>query len=120
MPMCVKQIACFSKSNKIHNLVPKILEIHDSVEFKQGNEKGNLGKVIDSLIESGLRKEGESYKVILLSAPDDPQTKQLEASIENDLTSENGRRTAFTQNQRYVSLELLKKAKKASELIMKN
>lgn len=37
--------------------------------------------------------------------------------IENDSCTENGKRVAFTQKQRYTTLEKLKKAKKTSELV---
>jgi hypothetical protein len=114
----VKYLA-FYYSGQIQQLVPKILETYDSVEFKLGCEKGQMGKVIDSLIQSQQREEGERYKVILLSAPDDPQTQKLNAPVGNDMVSYSGRNTAFTQNQRYVSLNRLKSVQTTSELIVK-
>ena len=55
-------------------------------------------------------------KVFLLSASDAPETVKLEQPILNDITSSGGQRIAFTQNQRYVSLDALLRAKKTSEL----
>jgi hypothetical protein len=112
----VKYLA-FYESSQIHPIVPKILEIHDSIVFERSIHKGRLGEVVNSFIESRRREEGGIHKVILLSAPDDPQTQRLNAPIVNDLTSESGRKTAFTQNQRYVSLDRLKKARTTSELV---
>jgi hypothetical protein len=112
----VKYLA-FYESSQIHRIVPRILEIHDSIVFERGIHKGRLDEVVNSFIESRRREEGGRHKVILLSAPDDSQTQRLDEPIVNDLTSENGRKTAFTQNQRYVSLDRLKKARKTSELV---
>jgi hypothetical protein len=55
--------------------------------------------------------------VLLLSAPDAPQTVKLDGPIENDTESQTGQRIAFTQNQRYVKLDAIRKAKKTSELV---
>ena len=98
-------------------MIPRILEIHDSVVFRRGAHTGSLGAVVEGSIQSRGRREGEEYKVVLLSAPDDPQTERLPAPILNDMTSQSGRPTAFTQNQRYVSLQRLKAARTTSDLL---
>ena len=69
------------------------------------------------LLDDESRDEGTSYKVMMLTAPDDPKTIHLDGPVVNDLESDSGRPTAFTQNQRYVSLERLKKAKGTSGLV---
>lgn len=114
----VKYLAFYS-SGQIQPVVPRILEIYDSVEFRRGYHKERLGQIVNALIESRQREEGERYKVILLSPPDDPKTQRLAAPIINDLTSDSGRITAFTQNQRYVSLARLKTVQTTSELAAK-
>jgi hypothetical protein len=111
----VKRIA-FYNSGKIEPLVPAILESRPAVRFERGLHDGWLGELVVRMLDMGFKEEGESYKVFRLSKPDEPNTLKLAHPIENDLTSESGRPVAFTQNQRYVSLEKLKKAKFTSEL----
>ena len=108
----------FYSYGEIHPLVPKILETHEHVDFIPGKHKGRMGALVDVAIGEGMRKEGAAYKVMFLSPPGSSDTLELEAPIPNDLTSKSGRVTAFTQNQRYVSSELLKQAKKTSDLVV--
>jgi len=112
----VSRIAFYS-FGKIYPLVPKILQTHEHVEFLPGTHKGEMAVLVDALLKETPRKEGWAYKVFFLSPPDSPDTLKLDASIRNDLTSKSGRTTAFTQNQRYVSLERLKQAKTTSDLV---
>ncbi|MBU0719549.1 MAG: hypothetical protein KJ749_15000 [Planctomycetes bacterium] len=106
----------FYSHGQIHPLVPKIVESHDHVDFVRGRHDGKVGALIKTMLREGVRKEETAYKVVLLSPPDSPDTLALDSPIPNDLTSENGRTTAFTQNQRYVSSDRLKKAKATSDL----
>lgn len=112
----VKRIAFYS-GGQIHPVVPTILKTYQSVMLEAGKFDGRLGEVVDKLLKCGLRDEGTSSKVMLLSPPDDAKTIHLKAPIINDLQSETGRQIAFTQNQRYVSLERLKTAKTTSQLV---
>ncbi len=112
----VSHIAFYTK-NAIHELVPKILESHEYVEMTRGTYSGRLQELVEYLLERGLRVEDKPYKVVFLTHPDDDRTVRLERPIENDLKSTTGRSTAFTQNQRYVSLTELKKAQRTSDLI---
>ena len=112
----VKRLA-FYYSGEIQQVVPTILETWHSVRFEHGKESGWLGELIERLLKEENQDEGMSYKVMKLSAPDDPSTLRLGAPISNNLKSDSGRPVAFTQNQRYVSLEKLKKAKFTSELV---
>jgi len=107
----------FYHGNKIHELVPKILDCEESIEMSKGLHSGKLGKLVDYLLEKGLREEGKTYKVVFLSPPDSPETVHLDKSVDNDMVSASGVRTAFTMNQRYVELDALKKARKTSELV---
>lgn len=106
----------FYHGNEIHELIPKILDSFECVEMKKGLHKGKLGELVNYLLENRLRDEGKTYKVLFLSHPDAPETIRLDRPIINDLVAATGRVTAFTQNQRYVELEALKKAHKTSEL----
>ena len=108
----------FYTLGQVYPLVPRILETHDRVEFVRDEHKGQLGKLVNALLDDpGSKKaEGVSYKVMLLSAPDSAETLELEQPVYNDLKTETGRTTAFTQNQRYVSAKRLKEAKMTSQL----
>lgn len=109
----------FYSSGQIYALVPKILEIHDNVEFYRNSQQGPLGQLINALLDdpAAKKEEGQPYKVMLLSAPEAPDTVTLKGPVRNDLKTKDGRTTAFTQNQRYVSLERLKTAKTTSDLV---
>ncbi len=106
----------FYTGNEIRELVPQILESHEEVEMTYGKYDGKLGRLVENLLDRKLRTEGKLYKVILLTPPEDSHTVHLEKPIENDLQSASGRITAFTQNQRYVRLDQLKRAQKTSDL----
>jgi hypothetical protein len=112
----VSRLAFYS-FGQIYPLVPKIIESHDHVDFLPETHKGKMKALIESATKDGARKEGTAYKVMFLSPPDSPDTLKLEAPIPNDLTSKAGRVTAFTQNQRYVASERLKRAKTTSDLV---
>lgn len=106
----------FYTNGAIQTLVPTILEIRDEVLFEPGIHADVLGNLVDRILAAGARETGLLHKVMLLSPPDDTRTLKLEREIENDLTADSGRTTAFTQNQRYVSEEKLRKARTTSEL----
>jgi len=115
----------FYHNNQIYDRVPQILETLESVVMKRGLP-GELGKLVDSLLEHALpgtrrREEGKAYKVLFLSHPNAPETVCLpHGPIVNDLKSAGGVPTAFTQNQRYVELDALKKARRTSELVWRS
>jgi hypothetical protein len=116
----VKYIA-FYAGNQIHPVVPMIQgQPQDQVIFERGKYPGRLGEVIEQALEKTERADWpykwDVHKVFLLSAPEAPETIKLKQAIVNDITSSSGQRTAFTQNQRYVSLDALRKATKTSEL----
>jgi hypothetical protein len=106
----------FYTGGAIQTLVPTILETRDEVPFESGIHEGALGALIERMLAAGVREKGQLHKVMLLSPPDDPRTLKLEREIENDLTAGSGRTTAFTQNQRYVAEERLRKARTTSDL----
>jgi hypothetical protein len=110
-----KRIAFYSK-NKVYELVPAVLESKDVVEMTRGIETGAIGDLVNRLLDERRRIEGKHYKVVLLSAPNAPETIKLSKPIPNDKKSKSGKGTAFTMGQRYVSLEALKSAKTTSDL----
>jgi hypothetical protein len=76
-----------------------------------------LATVIEEALESGVRVEGQSYGIFVLSGLDDPETVHLEHAISNDTTAESGRVWAWTLSQRYTSLAQLRSdVRKTSEL----
>ena len=101
----------------IQPLVPKITAVYHKVEFVKGKASGALGKLVDKMLHAKARQEGMFYKVFLLSSPESDQTLKLNGPIPNDLKTESGRTTAFVQGQRYVSSEMLQKARTTSELV---
>lgn len=112
----VRRIA-FYTAGAIQPLVPTILESRDELVFERGVHAGAIGALVDRMLAASAREAGQAFKVMLLSAPDDKRTLKLDGPIENDLTAESGRVAAFTQNQRYVSEERLRRARRTSELV---
>jgi hypothetical protein len=111
----VKRMA-FYTGGQIFPRVPKIEAVHERVEFIAGLP-GPLGTLVDQLLAETSRKAGMSYKVMFLSPPEATDTAKLPQAIVNDLTSDSGQTIAFTQGQRYVTLEQLRKVRTTSELI---
>jgi len=116
-PFQTVRYMAFYAAGQVFPLIPRIVDIVDQVVFEHSRYSGRLGQVADQLLALNLREEGASYKVFLLSSPDDPQTVRLDGPVLNDLRSASGRPTAFTQGQRYVRLDDLVKAKHTSDLV---
>lgn len=112
----VSRVAFYSKG-QVYPLVPKILSSYQDIEMKNGVYEGELGKLVARILDEKRRTEGESFKVLLLSSPDSPDTLKLSAPILNDAKSKTGKPTAFTMSQRYVSSTSLLTAKQTSELV---
>lgn len=106
----------FYSKGVIYPLVPKILSSHEEVEMTRNAHSGELKRLVNFLLDSNLRIEGQKYKVLFLSAPDSPDTLVLPQPIPNDKLSKTGKPTAFTMGQRYVSAAELLKAKTTSDL----
>jgi len=107
----------FYADGKIQRVVPLIVAERDHVRMERGLHKDAFGPIVERLLDLGLREPFAEHKVLLLSAPDDPQTVRLDAAIVNDLRSTAGRVTAYTQGQRYVRLDDLRRAKRTSDLV---
>lgn len=92
--------------------VNKIYAKEQNIEIKQHIIANNFNN-IKNWIQEHPADNGRFHKIIFL----DQAECTISQSIENDLQSKTGKNTAFVQNQRYVSFEKLKKAKKTSELV---
>jgi hypothetical protein len=118
----VKHLA-FYADNQIYDRVPLIEEKHDEVVFQRGRYKGKLGEVVEKTLDAYDKGEWpyklSRQKVFLLSAPDAEETLKLKGGpiINDTVSKKTGRPIAFTQNQRYVTLDAIQKAKKTSELV---
>lgn len=111
----VTRVGFYSKGS-IHPLVPKILATYDEVTLGKDRHDGELGVLVQRLLREGRRPEQGLFKILMLSAPDSPDTLRLERAIPNDKLSQSGKTTAFTMGQRYVASERLKQAKTTSDL----
>jgi len=111
----VGRIGFYSKG-VVYPLVPKILSVHDNVVMQKDKYDGELGALVNRLLDERLRAVGNQFKVMLLSSPDAPDTLKLADPIPNDLKSKAGKGTAFTMGQRYVSSKALLAAKTTSDL----
>lgn len=106
----------FYFNGAIQPLIPRILDTYEEVVHEKDRYQGALGRHVDRAVDEGLAPQGQLNKIMILSAPDDPQTVKLPRAVQNDLVSSSGRAVAFTQGQRYVSLDRLRTARTTSEL----
>jgi len=106
----------FYSRGVIYPFVPKITAIYDEVEIARDHHKGELGKLVNRLIDEERRPKNGMFKVFLLSAPDSEDTIKLDVPIPNNKVSKTGKTTAFTMGHRYVSSDKLRVAKSTSEL----
>lgn len=111
----VTRLGFYSKGS-IYPLVPKIIATHDEIEMVKNRYDGELGLLVSRLLKEEKRPENGMFKVLMLSAPDSPDTLRLDRPIPNDKLSKTGKTTAFTMGQRYVASERLIQAKTTSDL----
>jgi hypothetical protein len=105
----------FYSEGQIQPIVPKILRREPEIEFKPGLHSGQMGEVVQGILNAqGRPWNPDKAMVFLLSAPDDPRTIRLSQPVENDLDG------AFVQGQRYVTLTDLQMARTTSELVEKS
>jgi hypothetical protein len=62
---------------------------------------------VKTLLDDGLRSDGEHYGVLLLSPHDSDETVHLPAAIKNDTVTAAGRPWGWTLSQRYTRLDKL-------------
>jgi hypothetical protein len=104
----------FYAEGVIQPLIPRIPQHHVAVLFtpaeaiaRRASGETEVADLIDYLLSEGSRTENESYDVLLLTGPDDPQTVRLQAPIANDTFTESGKPWGWTLSQRYTSLDKL-------------
>lgn len=121
---CVR--LAFYTNNRIDRRVPKIggrvetltREEIDTRKDLTDVERERLHIIFKNLTQTRSDELRQKFKIFFLSSPESPDTLILPHDIANNLTSGNGRRIAFTQGQRYVSLLRLEKGPETtSELI---
>ena len=104
----------FYAQGQIMRSIPRIERYDSTVEFSLENASrlraagaNRLSDLIETLIRTGRRDEGESYGVMLLTPADSEETTTLSAPIRNDTTASTGRGWAWTMSQRYTQLSRL-------------
>lgn len=117
----------FYANGRIDRHIPQILGQVEAISPREIETRTDISsldrerlRAVYRKIDSWHRQEWDKLqlKVIFLSAPDSPDTLVLPHDIVNDLTSRNGKGTAFTRGQRYVPLSQFKKGpKNTSELL---
>ena len=126
-PMQHFQRVAFYADGAIQQPIPKIISVIDNIDITREEEIESLDSYrknfAQKLMESVKHHEqsdefDDQYKIMFLSGHDNSDTLTLKKTIENDTMSKTGRKIGFTQGSpRYVTLESLKKASKASELV---
>ena len=120
---CIRM--AFYTNNKIDRHIPKILGSIDAISNDEIETRPHLTDNERVMLRTLLAKMDYARKeewsksklmIVFLTSSNSPDTLILPHDIENDQSSMNRQRVAFTQNQRYVTLSSLKKAKYTSDL----
>ncbi|MDE2787116.1 MAG: hypothetical protein OXL37_10680 [Chloroflexota bacterium] len=117
----------FYANGEIKHLVPKVIDVVESINLTRKEEIAALDSSAKELAEKLFREMGSTpewhqwfggdRKVMFLSAPNDSETIDLKKSIVNDKKSDSGKTVPFTYGKpRYVSLASLQKACTTTEL----
>jgi hypothetical protein len=101
---------------KIRRHLPSVMFSPDEVLSLRAEGDDELADLIDSLVSAGRRNAEESHGVVLLTAPDDPQTVDLGQIVANDTETAGGKAWAWTLSQRYTQLSRLRRATVTSDL----
>jgi hypothetical protein len=111
----------FYRKRQIEAAVPRLRHVRDQVVLSEesaielvsqnGPFDHDIARLIRSLLEAGTRTPGAPYKVMLLSASDDPATLKLKAPIVH--LGHN----AWVQGQRYVRRAELEAATSTDDLV---
>lgn len=109
----------FYADGEIKPMVPRILDAGDEVVIDPKRAPEKFRHVVEKLLANNAREFGATNKILQLSAPDATETVELDRAVINDMTTEkaSGRTVAFTQNQRYVAMGALRKARSTSDLV---
>jgi len=108
----------FYAEGEIKPSIARIKNSHKGFEFSDENmcKDTELNKKLNNWLKENSWAKGERLQVFDLSTRDSGQSERLSNPIRNDLKNDSGRTYAFTQGQRYVLLDALKKATKTSDL----
>jgi hypothetical protein len=116
----VDRIAFYAE-REIKRDVPKVMHRRDNVEWtteeadrlRKSDDRHDrkIAQVIDQ--SQSTNWTGGLYQVFLLTRPGDPSHRQLRACLPH---LGNGRGSAFTQRQRYISLHSLEMAASTADL----
>lgn len=105
----------FYAQGAIQHLVPRIRTYLPSVPFtrreaadRRARGEQELGDLIDELLTTSTRVEGDIFGVVMLTGAEDRDTVVLPHVITNDTVTSAGRRWAWTLGQRYTRLERLR------------
>jgi hypothetical protein len=79
------------------------------LESQHGEEGAELARRMRVMLADENDRWNQVNRTYLLSSPDDERTIHLPTSIANDLTNEDGRRYAYTQGQRYSTIDDLRR-----------
>lgn len=115
----------FYVEGKIYHKVPKILEAIESISKEEIPIRTDLSEttrkrllvLIENLEQEQSERLNERLKIVFLSSPDSHDTLTLPHAIENDFAP-NGKKLAFVQGQRYISLTRLRKAPQTTSQLL--
>ncbi len=107
----------FYADGEIKSKIAKIKSAED-VSFPEKREDlpEDTPNAVKSWLDAHPWGYGRTLKVFILSKNTEADTQDLLGSITNDLKNDQGRSYAYTQGQRYTSLEKLKNAKSTNDL----
>lgn len=109
----------FYRNKQIEAVVPRVIAVFDHVEMTRENaarladgdaNERSVAKLVTKLLDEGERTDGDTNKVFLLTQPEDSDTIHLGRPLTHESKS------AWVQNQRYVSLDRLLEADTTADL----
>lgn len=116
----------FYRQGRIEPEIPKIISARDDLVFsedlvqalrsEEDLEANRVADLVEQLLKSGKRHRQESYKVFLLSPPNDEATIHLKAPIPHAGADGRPLPVAWTQNHRYANLDSILKANSTFDL----
>lgn len=109
----------FYANGYIQPKIAKIISNHDNYEHGSGNlEESSIPRdKLSNWLDDNQDAKGLKSQIFDLSCPGSDDTVTLNSEIPNDLKNSRGRGYAFTQGQRYTTLEKLRIAKVTTDLL---
>ena len=87
-----------------------------TLESSQTEHSNEVAALIRQTLAERARVPGQSYKIILLSPPADPQTLVLDRRVLNAAKKGSGQAVAWTRGHRYASSDRLSHAVTTADL----